>query len=166
MFRSENTDPRTREHIFKFCFDLVSVRGEAKEGLPCFAKFRNPWNLYRYKWGPSEQYSKNRSANGLLEGLDRRRVSLFWSGSVVIPWKENQRLTRKGCSRVLRISTSLSTLPKASRCRHCALFMYFIAYRRLVPLFSTMHTCTKYISRSLGCQSILRNVQKLRKWSS
>jgi hypothetical protein len=59
------------------------------------------------------------------------------------PWNENQILTRKGCSNLVNISTSLSTFFRASRSMHWCLFMYFMANICLESFFCTIHTWKK-----------------------
>lgn len=60
-----------------------------------------------------------------------------------LPWNENQRLTRNGCSRWRRMLISLTTFLIASFSKHWVLFMYFIAYIVPVSLFCTMQTWRK-----------------------
>lgn len=60
-----------------------------------------------------------------------------------LPWKENHKFTRKGCSKEESNSTSLSTPPKAPRLSHAERLTYFMAYNTPLSRFCTMQTCQR-----------------------
>lgn len=75
--------------------------------------------------------------------------SFIWKSNIIIayrkqaslPWKENHKFTRNGCSSEDSNSTSLSTPPKAPRLSHAERLTYFMAYKTPLSRFCTIHTC-------------------------
>lgn len=76
--------------------------------------------------------------------------------SFTLPWKENHKLTRNGCSNDDNSSTSFSTPPRAPRPQQALRLTYFIANSRPESRFCTMQTCSR------GAEK--RRKQKLRQW--
>lgn len=73
--------------------------------------------------------------------LDTKKINIVYERYPLnLPWNENHKLTRYGCSSLVRISISRSTLRRASLSKQTALLMYFIAYICPVSFFWTMQT--------------------------